>query len=1183
MQRKMRIGAGVRRAFVVLSLGAAVVSLASMTVAQPAEPPNGPRRTDPSWHALVHARVVSEPGTVLEDATIVIRDGVIRSVEAKGAAPAGARVWDCTGLSVYPGLIDPFVPVDAPRPDADAPGTHWNPQVMAQRSALDGDGLSADARKKLRGQGYTVANVAPRGGIFAGMAAVQSLAEQGDASEAPARVLKARSFHVVALETPRGAQRSYPSSRMGAIALVRQTLADAPWFAKAQAAYKADPARSARPEPNDALAALNEQIPLLFDVNNELDALRAVKIAKEFGRAAVIVGGGTEFRRIDAVTGLGMPLIEPLAYPDRPKVETQAEREAVELRDLMTWEAAPTNVKRLDAAGAKVSITSSKLARGQEFFANLRLAIKGGLSEERALAMLTTNPAEVLGLGERIGRVKPGFDANLVVVKGSLFDEKRQVRDVWVDGKRHEVTPAPKVDLEGDWDMSISVDPAAPIAGTLRVVEKNRMTFTRPANEQDAAREKVAKEKAQAGKPEGEKAAGGADQTAAAAGGEGAKKKPETKRFRPKSSGVAENRVNLVLEGAAVGLDSGLVAFSAIVEETMIGTGTLPDGKAFTWTATRKPAPPKEPGKEGEADRPARGGGGDEMAGGGFGGEEGAERAQQEDKDRFTNVPEKYGLPFGPYAFDQQPASRNLVVRSAALWTSGTQGTIKGGVLGVAGGKVVYVGKDVNEAKAKVASAAKIKAADVETLDLPNAQVSAGLIDCHSHTGISGGVNEGTQAVTAEVRIFDVIDPDAIGFYRELAGGLTACNQLHGSANPIGGQNSVVKLRWGAATPDDMRIEGAIAGIKFALGENVKQSNWEGTERTRYPQTRMGVETIIRDRFTTAREYAAQWKAWEAKSDGEKAKGVPPRRDLELEALAEILAGQRLVHCHSYRQDEILMLCRVAQDYGFRIGTFQHVLEGYKVAEAIRDHAIGGSSFSDWWAYKFEVFDAIPYDGAIMHSQGVVVSFNSDSDELARRMNVEAAKAVKYGNVPPEEAIQFVTLNPAKQLKVDHLIGSLEVGKDADFVIWSGDPLSSMSRCESTFIDGREYFSRTRDAQMRDQIKAERQRLITKVMASPRPGRGGAGEGEGRGAGMGRPGGPGAPGAPTDPAPTFEFLTSRGRFLAPVALGEEIERWRDAAYHEALYKQYQWLVSNGIDPMQWHQGDCGCGMDELFR
>jgi N-acetylglucosamine-6-phosphate deacetylase len=279
--------------------------------------------------------------------------------------------------------------------------------------------------------------------------------------------------------------------------------------------------------------------------------------------------------------------------------------------------------------------------------------------------------------------------------------------------------------------------------------------------------------------------------------------------------------------------------------------------------------------------------------------------------------------------------------------------------------------------------------------------------------------------------------------------------------------------------PEEMKFEGAYQGIKFALGENPKQSNWGDRYTTRYPQTRAGVEQLIRDEFRNALDYEKSVKAF---ADG--TAKIPPRRDLQADALVEVLNGKRLVHCHAYRQDEILMLMRISDDFHFQLGTFQHILEGYKVADLLAQHGIGASTFSDWWAYKMEVYDAIPYNGVLMHDQGVVVSYNSDSDEQACRLNTEAAKGVKYGGMTPIEALKFVTINPAKQLRTDKRVGSLEPGKDADFVIWSGDPLASTTICEQTWIDGRKFFDREEDKQMQAEITRERAALIQRVLGA---------------------------------------------------------------------------------------------------
>jgi imidazolonepropionase-like amidohydrolase len=386
-------------------------------------------------------------------------------------------------------------------------------------------------------------------------------------------------------------------------------------------------------------------------------------------------------------------------------------------------------------------------------------------------------------------------------------------------------------------------------------------------------------------------------------------------------------------------------------------------------------------------------------------------------------------------------------VRGATVWTLGPQGVLRGADLLCKGGVVSAVGYDLEAPEGAL------------VVDGRGKHLTPGIIDCHSHSFVSGAVNESSNTCTAEVRVGDVLNAQTVRIYQQLAGGVTTANVLHGSANAMGGQSAVVQLRWGQ-TPNGLLFEGATPGIKFALGENPKRSNWGQNLKPRYPTTRMGVQESIRERFQAARDYRRRLDDWRRAPTVDR---VPPRIDLQLEALAEVLAGTRKVHCHSYRQDEILALIRVAEEFGFVIGTFQHVLEGYKVAEAIAAHGAGASTFSDWWAYKFEVYDAIGFNGTLMQRKGVVVSFNSDSSELARRLNQEAAKAVRYGGLDPEEALKFVTLNPAIQLGIDKTVGSLEVGKQADFALWSGHPLQLSTRCEQTFIAGRRYYERVRD------------------------------------------------------------------------------------------------------------------------
>jgi imidazolonepropionase-like amidohydrolase len=433
-----------------------------------------------------------------------------------------------------------------------------------------------------------------------------------------------------------------------------------------------------------------------------------------------------------------------------------------------------------------------------------------------------------------------------------------------------------------------------------------------------------------------------------------------------------------------------------------------------------------------------------------------------------SNIPLYY--PFGSYGTSQEFVSPNAVlVNDVTIWTSGPKGKLTDWDILFVDGKIDKIAPDIS-----------VPMGSALIIDGSDKHLTPGLIDCHSHSAASS-INEGSQSVTSEVRIKDVLFADDINIYRQLAGGLTTINILHGSANPIGGQNAVIKLRWGSG-PDELLFKKAPQGIKFALGENVKQANWSGTNR--YPQTRMGVEQIIRDSFRAAQDYSHVKKTYKRNSKAHR-KIAPPRVDLELEALSEVLDGKRLVHCHSYRQDEILMLTRIAEDFGFKISTFQHVLEGYKIADRIAEHGAGASTFSDWWQYKYEVIDAIPHNGALMSKNNVLVSFNSDDAELARRLNTEAAKAIKYGDLSEEEALKFVTINPAKQLKIDQWVGSLEEGKDADFILWDGNPLSIYSKVLETWIEGKRYWSIDENLELEKRDKTLRKDIINRILLSP--------------------------------------------------------------------------------------------------
>jgi imidazolonepropionase-like amidohydrolase len=416
-------------------------------------------------------------------------------------------------------------------------------------------------------------------------------------------------------------------------------------------------------------------------------------------------------------------------------------------------------------------------------------------------------------------------------------------------------------------------------------------------------------------------------------------------------------------------------------------------------------------------------------------------------------------------------------IRGATILTV-TKGIIENGTIVLRNGKIAAVGG---------ANVPIPQGADV--VDAAGRFVSPGLIDCHSHIA-ADSINEGGTTVSSMTGIEDVFNPTDVDIYRDLAGGLTVANVFHGSANPIGGKNLVIKLRWGKPRAEDFVFEGAMPGIKFALGENTKRPGGgaggrQGTGPARYPATRMGVEYVIRDAFTRAKAYQKDWQDDDRrKKAGEDV--VPPRRDLQLEPLVEVLEGKRLVHAHSYRADEILMLIRVADEFGFKIATFQHVLEGYKVAKEIAAHGAGASTFSDWWGYKIEAVDAIPQNAALMTRKGVVVSVNSDSAEHARRLNTEAAKSEKWGGLNDDEALALVTINPAKQLRIDGRVGSLEVGKDADVVIWNHHPLSSYAIADRVYIDGQKYYDRLDDQKRLTELAKEKETLAAAERAERR-------------------------------------------------------------------------------------------------
>lgn len=978
---------------------------------QQTKPIEGIRNNTPRVHAIINAEIIRGPGRSIEKGTIVLRDGYIEAVGKDIASPQDARIWDYEGLTVYPGFLESYSQLGLPKAKKDSSqqeqgqtaiatlkkgATHWNPFVHPEDNVLTNfDPRDVDI-KKLRRLGFTAALITPDKGIFCGSSALISL-HNGFTND---HLIKNDVSQNILFKRPENNdERSYPNSLMGVIALIRQTFLDADWYQKAHQAYSVNPSAQTRPESNNALSALvdaiNKKQSVAIRTADDLNTIRAAKVAREFGLNTWIVGSGHEYRQIETIKQMQIQLVIPINFPEAPDIESPEAAINVSLLDLSHWDAASRNPKRLYQANIPFAITSSFLKKPEDFYKNLKRSIALGLPENAALSALTTTPAKIMGVADLLGTIDVGKLGHLVVTNGNLFSEKTKIQTVWVDGRPYEFEKMNEPDPRGKWSMVLELPSGGFLSAELELKGELKKLIGNITHNSDTV--KLTK------------------------------------------ASIDLERINLVFPGNSLGF-SGVIRLSGLINDMRLaGKGELPDGSSIKWTADLQKTQP-------------------------------AEKSVKDNLAVIESDGEDLIFPLGAYTYTQIPEQpKHVLVKNATIWTSGPDGILENADLLITDGKINKIGKGLKVPKNAI------------VIDASDKHVTPGLIDEHSHTGISQGINEGTQAVTAEVRIKDVINNRDIAFYRELAGGLTVVNQFHGSSNPIGGQSSTVKIRWGAS-PEDFQIREAKPGIKFALGENVKRSNWGSEGTTRYPQTRMGVEQIIRDRFKAALDYEKEWTKY--RSFKKKEGIISPRRDLELETILEILKGDRDVHCHAYRQDEMLMLIRIAEDFGFTIGTFEHALEGYKIADIIASHGAGASVFSDWWAYKFEVYDAIPYAGALMHDVGVVVAFNSDDNELARRMNFEAAKAVKYGSVTEEEALKFVTLNPAKQLKIDHLVGSLEKGKDGDFVIWSGHPFSTYTKCEQTWIDGRKYFDIDKDRLMQEQVKTERVRLIQKILTA---------------------------------------------------------------------------------------------------
>ncbi len=955
--------------------------ICNLAVAQETFPQNDVYDERDGHYAFTNATIFKSYNSKLEGATLVIKNGKVVSV-GKSAPPKGAVVVDLNGKYIYPSFIDLYTGYGLPAPEAVGKrprqkpyefslktGAYaWNEALKPEASASTDFNTDDKKAKDWRKQGFGSVLTHHVDGIARGTGALVFLGRD----RAHEMVIKDKVSSHLSFKKGKSTQ-DYPGSLMGAIALLRQTYLDADWYKK----------QGSKEEYNKSLAAWNDNLSLkqIFDVRGWQGAMRADKIAKEFGHTYIMKGTGHEYQRAKDLKGLSY--IIPVNFPKAYDMENPYYAKQITLHQMKHWEMAPANPKLLHDAGIEFSFTLNGLESKDDFLKNIREAVKYGLSEEAALKALTATPASQINMSSQLGSLETGKIANFIITSDNIFKEKTTVHHNWIKGEAYVLTTLDKQDLTGKYNLLIG-----------------RKSYDLQVT--------------------------------------GTAAKPKMKVHIDDSTKVDVNhkfKGNLITLAFEPEEDKGWISLNGIVKGTKwSGNGTGIKGGWLEWSAKRT--------GDTEADK----------------------KDKKEDDEEEDYAIGNVIYPFMPYGNEVVPTQGKFLIQNATVWTNESDGILEDADVLIQNGKISNLGKDLSGPGCTI-------------IDGTGKHVTSGIIDEHSHIAIQYGVNEWGQNSSAEVRIGDVVKSEDVNIYRQLAGGVTMAQLLHGSANPIGGQSALIKMRWGY-NHDDMKVANAPRFIKFALGENVKQSNWGEDSRSRFPQTRMGVEQVYYDHFTRGQEYSKALKS-----------GKPVRRDLETEAMMDIVESRLFITCHSYVQSEINMLMKTAEAFDFKINTFTHILEGYKVADKMYKHGAGGSTFSDWWAYKYEVIDAIPYNGAILNEQNVLTAFNSDDAEMGRRLNQEAAKAVMYGNVSEEDAWKFVTLNPAKLLRVDDQVGSLKSGKDADVVVWSNNPLSIYAQAEYTFVDGILFFSKEIDAQKRLDLKEERTRLIQKMIQAKKDGK----------------------------------------------------------------------------------------------
>ncbi|MGI4020717.1 MAG: amidohydrolase family protein [Janthinobacterium lividum] len=973
-----------------------VLLLFKYSSAQETYPVNGAWDIRSGQYAFINATIVASTDQTIANGTLLIKDRKIEAVGQGITVPKGYVTINLKGKFIYPGLVDAFTTYgmpEAPRqafgaggsgggfnrvnvPVSIKPGAYgWNESIKPEMNAKAVFHANATAAADFKKNGFGAVQSLIRDGIARGTSVAVTL---GDESDNKVMLNDQVAAHYSFSKGT--AATNYPTSLMGVIALIRQTYYDAAWYKTQKSEY------------NISLNEFNREqnLPQIFEVTDPLSTIRAAKIGKEFGKTYLYKSDGKEYQRINEMKATGASFIIPLDFPQPYDVTDPFDARNISYEQMKHWELAPTNPATLEKAGIRFAITSYGLENSRDFWTNLRTAIDFGLTEKQAIKAVTSTPAEMLGIADKVGTLAKGKMANFIITSTNIFKKENVIYENWVEGSQYVVSKMDVADLSGTY--TLTGDGLSAL--TLRVSGAPG-SYTVAVNRN------------------------GADST-------------RTQGTLTRTGDQVNIYFDLKSNPAGNIRLSGYIASTSPV--TLRGEGILPDGTSSKWTVVNTAA--------------------------------GSSVPLRPTPKTNTNVgPVLY--PFMAFGNAQIPKAETVLFKNATVWTNEKEGILKNTDVLIENGKIKTVGKNLSAAGAKV-------------IDATGKQITAGIVDEHSHIGATGGINEGSQAVTSEVRIADVLNSEDIELYRQLAGGVTTSHILHGSANPIGGQTQLIKHRWGV-TPDQMKFEGSDGFIKFALGENVKQSNSQiafGAANVRFPQTRMGVEQVYVDAFTRAKEYKA------ARS----VKGNTVRRDLELDALVEIFDQKRFITCHSYVQSEINMLMHVADSMGFKINTFTHILEGYKVADKMKAHNIAGSTFSDWWAYKMEVAEAIPYNGKLMHEVGVLTGFNSDDAEMARRLNQEAGKAIAYGQMSEEDALKLVTLNPAKMMHVDNRIGSIKPGKDADLVLWSANPLSIYAVAEKTYVDGIPYWDYAQDAAKQKAMKADEGRIIQKMIEAKNTG-----------------------------------------------------------------------------------------------